>query len=341
MKVLLINKYHYLRGGAERYYFNVSKLLKLHGHKVAYFEKDIKQTLDSFGPDIVHIHNIYYHLPASIIGVVKRRGIPIVYTVHDYHLISSDMNMYYKNRNPLFLLGFYLFMFINKLLWINSRNIDYFLAPSKFMRRKLIGHGYGSKKVAYIPNFTFTKDKTVSKTGKYVLFFGQLLEHKGVQILIKAAAKAPTIKYKIAGDGKYKKSLLELVNKLKIKNVEFLGKVNEKKLENLILNARVCMVPSLWPENCPMTILEAFALKKTVIASDIGGIPEIVEDGKNGLLFDPGDSDDLAEKIRLLWNNPKLAEKLGSEGLKTVKEKFSPEVHYKKLMIVYNKTLNN
>lgn len=340
MKVLLVNKYHYLRGGAEKYYFNLSRLLRLHGHKVAFLKKNIKLTLDNFRPDIVHIHNIYYHLPASIIGTIKSRGIPIVYTVHDYHLISSDMNMYYKNRNPLFLLGFYLFMFINKLLWINSRNIDYFLAPSKFMRRKLISHGYSSRKVVYVPNFTFIKDKKYKPIiGTYVLFFGRLLEHKGVQILIKSAMETPDIKYRIAGDGKYKRPLLELVDKLKVKNVEFVGKLNGKKLEDSILNARFCVVPSLWPENCPMTILEAFALKKTVIASDIGGIPEIVEDAKNGLLFKPGDSNDLAEKIRLLWNNPKLAEKSGSEGLKTIKEKFSPEVHYKKLMAVYHKVL--
>lgn len=328
-------------------------------------KRKIASLLDEFHPDIAHVHNIYYHISPSILTELKRRGIPVVYTVHDYHLLTPNVVFYHNGsiceiskKRKFYKAVFHkcvadsyfasfapaITLQIQHFLGLYEKNVDYFIAPSRFMREKLIEYGFDRKKIIYLPNFVDTDNfqKTPIKTkGGYVLFFGQLLEHKGVQVLIKAAAKTPDIEYKIAGNGKYKKTLIGLARKYRLKNVEFLGKLEGKKLENVISRARFCVLPSLWPENCPMTILEAFSLKKTVIASNIGGIPEIVEDGKNGLLFEAGDSNELTEKILFLWNNPKLSIKIGGAGRRTVADSFGPEKHYRRLTMIYKKSINS
>jgi len=327
-------------------------------------KRKIGKLLDAFKPDIVHIQNIYYYISPSILSEIKKRGIPIVQTVHDYQLISPNVTLFSNGKiNEETKIRKYYKAFIGKSVKgargasfmatllsyfqdafnLHKKNIDLFIAPSNFMKSKLVEYGFNRKKIVKLDNFVEgTKIKYKTSADKYILYFGRINEAKGILLLLDAAQQLPGIKFKVAGnfeDENIKGKVLEKVRKEKIKNVKFLGFVTGYSLTRLVRNCYFCIVPSLWYENQPYSILESFAQGKTVVASRIGGIPEIVRDGKDGLLFEPGNVNQFVRKIKKLWDNPVLARNLGQNARKLVNEKYNPGVHYQKIMAIYKKIL--
>lgn len=409
MRILQIDNHHRVLGGAERYYFDLAKLLRNKGHEIAFFSMldpksistswdkyfvgyinfggskfldrlqillrmfysheaklKMRKLLDAFQPDMVHIHNIYYYLSPSILPEIKKRNIPIVQTVHDYHLISPNVNLSHNGRvceitkrTKFYKAIFHkcvknsykaTFMavvasYIQTYFKLFKKNVDYFIAPSMFIKNKLIEYGFNSKKIVHLPNFTyFSSSPQIEKPQKerYVLYFGRLAEEKGIFFLLNLAEKLAGIKFKIVGDPpdeSTSKQIVNLVKKNKSKNITLLGYQNAPALQKTILKSFFVIVPSLWYENMPYSILESYALGKPVVAADIGGIPEIVKDRKTGLLFKPGDLEDCKEKILWLWNNPKLIELMAKNAKKYAEAKFNPERHYEQLMKIYKRAL--
>lgn len=173
--------------------------------------------------------------------------------------------------------------------------------------------------------------------GDYVLFFGNISEQKGLSLFIELARKLPNINFKIAGEGSDESFFKNKVKLYKLKNVSFLGFLSSKKLQKVISESRFTVVPSLWYENQPYSVLESFALAKPVVASKIGGIPEIVEDDKDGILFKPGNLEECVEKVSSLWANPKLVKKMGIYAQQKAEKDFSPDEHCNKLLKIYKK----
>ena len=403
MKILLINSHHKPDGGTERYYFDLSKLLKSKGHKIAYFsmldlkkektiwkrffvsnidfdiggigsmirklgrmfyswesKKKIAQLLDDFKPDIVHINNIYFYISPSILGEIKKRGIPIVQTVHDYQLISPNIILFYKgriceitkkhryyktflNRNVkgsyIASLMAVIASYTQHIFRFYERHIDLFIAPSTFMRNKMIEYGIDQNKIVVFPNFVYPPRKyVISSKGKYVFYFGRFNEHKGVLFLLKLAKECPHINIKMMG--KYADRNVEIKIKDYLRsgsgNLEVIAHQRRTILNKYIRNSSFVVVPSQWYENQPYSILETFAQGKTVVATNIGGIPEMVQDGKNGLLFEPGNINQFIQKATKLWNDPVLAKKFGQRARNLVSEKYNPELYYKKILVVYD-----
>lgn len=405
MKVLLINNHHKIIGGAEKYYFDLGKLLEQHGHEVAYFstiDKDnvktkwsryfikklnfktkslansldkfpkifysveakcnIAKLLDDFRPDIVHLQNIYYYITPSIIKEIKRRGIPIVQTVHDYQLISPSVIMYHNGsiceickKNKYYKAIFHkcvknsymaTLMAVVTLYFQNFRKsyvkrIDTFISPSMFTKKKLEEYGIPKNKIVHINNFV--PEQKIQKYGhskeKYVLYFGRICEAKGIFRLLNAAGQLPDVNFKIAGnfeDDQIKKEVLIKVRGEKIINVEFVGFKKGASLQKLISQSEFTIVPSEWYENQPYAILESFALGKPVIASKIGGIPELVKANNNGLIFNLEIEDDLTQKIKKMWGSSKLLFKMGNRAKTFVESKNSPIGHYKSILKIYN-----
>lgn len=399
MKILQINKFFFLKGGAERYFFDLAELLSAEGERVSVwsarhpldfskregFLKDFKKVRRIFWnrdavkklekvierekPDVAHLHNIFGHFSPSIIFALKKRGIPIVMTLHDYKFFCPNYKFFtrgkvcfdcLKKRN-------YRACFYKKCVH-NSRiksflgylegkwqrdflkaahKIDMFLAPSLFIKEKALEWGIPFDKIIHLPNFiTIDNLEKIrqNKDEKYILYFGRLSEEKGIALLIKAFLKAVDKeangwKLKIAGDGPKEENLRKIAKNED--GVEFLGRLNSEALKEKIFNARLVVVPSLWPENFPYSVLESFALGKTVLAAKIGGLPEMIENGKTGLLFEAGDKNDLAEKILWAMSQPEKIKKIGENAREEALKKYSSEGHYEKLKRVYERIKND
>ncbi len=406
MKILLINKFHYLRGGAERVYFNTAKVLSEHGHDLAFFsmnrpknvvsrwskyfidyvdyqdkklsflekikivlkilynyqaKQNLEKLLREFQPDIAHLHNIYHQLSPSIIDTLKKYQIPTVMTLHDYKLICPNYKIYSKNevcykcqgeryyncffrkcmkdsyaKSFLVMIEAYL---NNKILKLYHK-IDFFIAPSHFMEDVCVKFGILENKLRVVNNFVDSSCISNAKVSdkSYLLYFGRLSEEKGIDILLEAMKKIEdNIKLKIVGAGPEEKKLKIKSVKLKVeKNIEFIGHKYGKELNNLIINAKAIIIPSIWLENMPMSMLESMALGKVVIASKIGGISEVIKDGVNGMLFSSGNSDSLATKINQLREiNINDMEK---NAIATIKN-FSSKKHYDNIINIYKKLI--
>lgn len=404
MNILQINKFYHIVGGVDRYFFEISQILKEKDHQIAYFSmndyrnnksewsryfvnnisfenveirnglkvfgrmiysiearKKISELLDKFACDIVHAHDMYHHISPSILHEIKKRDIPVIQTIGDYHLISPNYIMFHQGRiceitksNNFWKAFFhrcvkdsYLASFaevVEKYLhyWLGwERNyIDHFIAPSRFMESKLIEYGINKKKVVYLPYFIHYQAYKSNYNGdNYILYFGRLSPEKGLNYLINAMKVLPQINLKIAGRGNSGYVSKLKAQSAKMQNVEFVGFQEGLRLKRLISCSKFTILSSVWYEVFGLSILESFASGKPVVASNIGGIPETVKDGYNGLLFEPGNTDDCAEKINKLWNNPALCRKMGRNAREYVEKNFGPEEHYERLMEIYRKAI--
>ena len=317
------------------------------------------ELLDAFRPDVVHSHNSYARLTTSIFDAAKRRGVPVVMTVHDYKLVCPTHSMYSDGRTCERCLGggyyncilkrchkgsvatslvYTVESYFNRL-FDKFDTISRFICPSKFMLSKLAEAGFPEEKLIHLPYMAKLEETTPSYENKgYVLYAGMLLEVKGIMTLLKAVRDVDVM-VKIAGDGPFRPACEEYVRENSMKNVVFEGHRSGEELATLYRDAAFTVVPSEWYENYPMAVIEAFAAGKPVIGSDMGGIPELVVDGETGLRFRAGDVRDLGEKIRYLLSNPSLVRQLGVTARRKVEEDCDPSRHLKGLMDIYAGTL--
>jgi glycosyltransferase involved in cell wall biosynthesis len=405
LKILQINKYYYLRGGSERYLFDLSKQLKEKGHRVitfsmqdarnhpsrfadffiksvnvnkfslknifkSYYNYDavhrLKRLIAAEKPDIAHLHNIANHLSPAIISVLHKNNIKIVQTLHDYKLICPNRQLYsrnevcYKCRGEKFyhcltrkcVQDSYAISFLGMIeAYLHNKFfktydlIDMFIAPSEYMKDICVSFGLPKEKIKVMPNFiadsfldSVNSDVPDKKKEKYFLYFGRLSKEKGIEVLLEAMKKYKGgTKLKIVGAGGGYTKLKRIIDSEKLsRKVKLLGPKYGDQLKEIIDGAKTVIMPSLWPENLPYSLIEAMALGKIVIASDIGGIPEIIQDGENGFLFKAGDWRDLLDKIE-------LSERFDQTGVSLKArhsiKKYSQSEHIKKILILYKNLL--
>lgn len=286
--------------------------------------KNIEELICKERPDIAQIHLIWGQLSGSILRVLKKHGIPIILTIHEYRLVCPA----YTFRNGLGQIceqckgrDFY-FCIINKCCK-DSYGLSVMMAAEQYFRNKFTNPVKHIDGLIYVSNFAKRKieqympamkskpnivlynlsDKIISpdlipvKNERYYLFFGRLSYEKGIMTLISAFNNLPSYKLKIAGTGPLETELKEYTYRNNMSNVEFLGYKTGEELTELIKNAYFIVVPSEWYENNPMTIIEGYATGVPVIGANIGGIPEIIENGKTGWLFEYGNIDELQKRI--------------------------------------------
>ncbi|MBU2025245.1 MAG: glycosyltransferase [Patescibacteria group bacterium] len=321
-------------------------------------------------PDIAHMHLITYHLTPSIVEVLKKHKIPIVQTLHDYQLICPNHKLlsqgeicerckkkkYYqcflnKCIQDSYFRSFAGMMerYYNRVFNDYAREIDLFIAPSRFMKEKVIEFGIEKKKVEVLMNYIFFDNKTRDRkdeTGRrgerlnYALYFGRLVKEKGVDILIKSLklVRDDFLKLVIAGIGPEEKELKRLTERLGLKNrVDFMGFKNKDDLALLIKRAKFVVYPSRWYENSPLTIYESMYFKRPVIASRIGGHPELIRPGVNGYLFKSGDAKALAEKVNLMTFEE--ARILGNRGGQWIRREMDQDSYYSNLISLYGRVI--
>jgi len=301
-------------------------------------KENLEKLLQKADIDIAHIHNIYHHISPSILPALKKHGIPIVMTLHDYKLICPNYSLFHHGKNrEEDCTGWYgscvrgkcmknsrlysrlvqlEMIFHHKIMKYYERYVDTFIAPSQFMIDICVKYGWSREKFVHIKNPVDIKKFPLSKNiGDKVTYIGRLSEEKGLDILLDSAKKTPSIPYTIVGTGPEEKYLKARTKKEKIQNITFVGFQTGKSLDKFYDDSRLIIVPSIWYENYPLSILEAKSKGKIVIGSDIGGIPELIS---KEFLFKPKDSNNLAEQIKKWYGQP--SQKLISLGSKLHKE---------------------
>ena len=364
MKILMVNKFLYSRGGCENYMLFLGEQLKKLGHEVEYFgmydekntvgnslgkytqnmdfhskglarflypfkiiysfeaKKKIMEVIDNFKPDIVHMNNINFQLTPSVIYGIKKKGIPVVQTVHDYQMICPNHLLYNFDKNEICekcIEKSYAHCIKNKCIHgsliksiigaaeaklyslLKTYNlVDLYITPSYFLEKKLLSAKELYKgKTKTIHNFInknkFSDEK--KNTSDYIAFAGRLSKEKGIENLACAAKLLPQYTFMVAGDGP-DKSILE-----NIENIKMAGFLSGEKLIEFMKNAKVLLVPSIWYENCPLSILEAQCMGVPVVTMNSGGMAELVKDGVTGILINQPSPEGLAEGIQRALKN--------------------------------------
>lgn len=289
--------------------------------------KKLAQLLDDFLPDIAHLHCIYHHLSPAIIPLLVKAGVPTIMTAHDLKIACPAYKMLNhggicercKGGNLLNIVHHRCIhrslaasvivaveSAVHQALNTYKRHLSKVVVPSRFFIEKFVEWGWPRDKFEYIPNYVNAADfQPDYEPGDYFLYFGRLAPEKGVATLMQATSAAG-VKLKIAGTGPEEKSLHQLAAKLEA-DIEFMGHCSGKSLHKLVTAARAVVLPSEWFENAPMSILESYAFGKPVIAANIGGIPEMVEHGDTGWLFESGQANQLAVLLAHIAALPRSA----------------------------------
>ncbi len=314
-------------------FHNASRFVKMTYPLKTIYSKEARQkirlVLDDFKPDVVHLNNFNYQLtPSIILEIVKWReetghSCKIVFTAHDYQLVCPNHMCNNPNTHEnceKCLTGSFMNCTKGKCIHGSTaksfigtleasfwklkgtyKYIDNFICCSEFMKTKLDTNPLFAQKTIAIHNFIDEIAWIETSKEGYILYFGRFSEEKGVRTLIEAAKRLPEVNFVFAGKGPLEYLLDGIDN---IKNVGF---KSGDELADLIRKARASVYPSEWYENCPFSVMESQLYGTPVIGANIGGIPELIKEGRTGLLFKAGDIDELCDDIHELWQDDGLA----------------------------------
>lgn len=415
MRILLVNKFLFPKGGAERALFDMAELLRSKCHEVAFFstahpenirddsvsefvsganyhakhsfiesyrlairvlwnreaEKKMETLLDRFRPDIVHFHSVYRELSPSILRPVKTRGIPSVMTLHDYALISPSRILFSRQggvwKSPIpslsevfrfpFVQHSRLKSFVALLentvhrLMSAYRGISIFIAPSIFLKKIFEREKfYGS--IVHMSNPLLGLESRIKRAkanrknpepSSPFVFVGRLDEEKGVDVLLEAFSRyaGPSPLF-ILGDGPEKDLLHKRANELdliKTKKVIFCGTLCPEERDKILLSSKALIVPSIWYENQPYVIMEALSLGVPILVSDVGALPDMIDDGKSGFSYSGNSSEGLVtllEKMDRLTLHEWISIK---ESALRGARRYHPQHFLTQLLDVYSKLI--
>lgn len=321
------------------------------------------QLLKDEKPDLVYIMQMHNKISPSIVSAARKAGVPVVHRISDFQYMCPNA-LFYNDRKGVCedclkgkrfscvknkcVLGSSVYSAIKagaKLLHDKmhiARKIDAFVVPSSFTMGKLTEYGIEQSKLNHIPTFFNLKEENPDVTYEpFILFVGRIEKQKGLMTLVKAFA-GTDMKLKIIGfsnDG-YQDELTDYL-KDKNHNIEFLGKMTFEEIVPYLKSCRACVVPSEWYDNFPNVILESFAYKKSVVATDFGSLPELVINGKTGLTFPYADSEALAAACRHLLDDKEDARRMGENAFELLNEKYLARQHYDALMKLFGSLTAN
>ena len=398
MKILMVNKFLYSRGGCENYMLFLAEYLKKQGHEVEYFgmydekntvgnsaglytqnmdfhskglarffypfkiifsfeaKRKLMKVIDAFKPDIIHMNNINFQLTPSVIYGAKKKGIPVVQTVHDYQMICPNHLLYDFEKNvpcEKCIKGTYSHCAKNNCIHGSKvksmigaieaklysvlktyKKVDLYITPSYFLEEKLLSAKELYKgKTKTIHNF-IDKNKfawSEEPCEEYIGFAGRLSKEKGIECIAEAAKLLPQYTFLVAGSGPDEDMLKG------IPNVQLIGFLTGEKLVEFMRKAKVLLVPSVWYENCPLSILEAQAMGVPVVTMKHGGMAELVTDGVTGALVDEVTPESLAAKLKQILEDAESYQLLKENCKKGRDQILSVETYYDILIEEYKK----
>lgn len=399
MKILLVNKFYYPRGGDCLVAMGIEQMLNGHNQDTAFFamqypdnvlspwdnyfpseisfsggglkgkkaafmrligKDEVKAKfsalMDDFKPDVVHVHNIHSYLSPVVCEIAKAKGAKTIWTLHDYKLICPTYSfirdgkvceLCLTNQTSVLTkkcmkgsLAASLLAYIESLVWNKKRLIsctDRFVSPSIFMKEKMMEGGFPENKIDVLPNF-ITLDHKVdevvlnTKEEKSYCYIGRLAEEKGVELLLEVASR---LEYKlyIAGSGPLLPSLMPYFEKYK--NIIYLRQLSRSEVKELLQKVAFSVIPSVWYENNPLSVIESLCLGTPVLGANMGGIPELIAEGENGYLFEAGNMIDLQDKIKQCFSTKFDNNTIASKAI----HKYSQSDYYHKLMEIFSNIL--
>ncbi len=318
-------------------------------------EEKLTRLVTDFKPDVAHIHNAYHQLSASSFLTLRRLKVPMILTLHDVFPLCPNHSLLYGEtigekyfKNKLYNCARYRCIdnkFLPSLagtleayyyriqgIW---QMVDLFICPSKFMKDKMVEYGFPAEKMRVMPN-PFELVPTPSPFGDKVVYLGRIHYEKGVKIFLRAVKDLKEYRVLVAGSGPEDQWVENYISANKLTHVEKRGWVSGESWATVMKEAKVIVVPSLFFENCSLTILEALSYGRLVVAVDRGGNKEMIIDGKTGFLCRPEDPDDLARAIKKAMSIPSAeAEQMIRQGRDLVAKNHNPEQYFEKLIRVY------
>lgn len=319
--------------------------------------KRLESLVDQEGPQIAHLHNIYHQLTPSIIPLLKKKKVKVIMTLHDGKMVCPAYLMLNRDKICVLCEGKHFYkpvttrcqgsiskelLFSAEAYWHKWRRsydqVDLFLTPSSFLADLVSRYRFSIEKIRVLRNGIDIQACEPSDQDRgYAIYFGRLSREKGVETLLRAHAQTKEhIPLKVVGTGPLEKEW-----RLRYPDVEFMGYRTGKELREIVGNASFVVVPSEWNENCSMVVLEAMALARPVIGSKIGGIPEQVEHGVTGFLFEMGNVAELCERMLALWSDRELRHSMGLAARRKLEKEYSLRKHLYELLKIYNEVLGN
>ena len=326
-------------------------------------KKKIRRLIRKENPDIVYIMQYHNKISPSIIYGARKEGLAVVHRISDFQYMCPNALFYNEIKGICedclkgkrlsclrykCVLGSSIYSGIKMLAKLMhdvmgvSRKVDAFVVPSSFTLGKLREYGISEGKLHHIPTFFNLKERDPEvEYGDFVLYVGRIERQKGLMTLIKAFEETD-MSLKIIGfsnDG-YDQKLKDYLSG-KRHNIEFLGRKTFEEIVPWLRKCRCTVVPSEWYDNFPNAILESFAYKKPVIATNLGSLPELVKDGETGITFRLGDHNDLRTKALYMLSHEEDSKRMGHEAYKRIETKYSPDQHYKALMNLFEQTIKD
>lgn len=328
--------------------------------------KKIEQLIQDEKPDLAHIHLMWGQITPSVFPVLKKYNIPILFTVHDYRIVCPAYT--FRNGNGQICeecQGRYFYKCFMRTCCKGSKLMSAVMAAEQYFRNAFfnpakfidgfiyVSHFAKEIQEKYMPavktksnivlyNFStlITDTPKNMPEDKYFLFFGRLSYEKGIKTLLSAFKDLSQCKLKIVGTGPKEDELKAYSASNGMQNVEFLGYKRGKELTDLVSKAYFVIVPSEWYENNPMTIIEAYSVGTPVIGAKIGGIPEIVVDGKTGYQFESGCVNGLRDKIVQADHlNDMQYSDFSKSSITFAQQNLSKDSYWSRLIVFYNKFL--
>jgi glycosyltransferase involved in cell wall biosynthesis len=341
-----------------------SRKMRLAAHAI--YSRDARSKLarliEEFRPDVAHVRNIYHHLSPSIFWEFKKRHVPVIYHLNDFKLLCPNYNFvaggetcelcrggnywqavrtgcYAGGRGAAAVLAAE--AYAHRWMRTYERCVDLFLAPSEFVRDKLVAYGWPHERIEVLPHFQRIPESSdvPAEERRGVLYFGRLSTEKGLRELLRAMAQLPEVPLILAGEGPMRAELEQLQFGLKLRNVEFAGQLRGEELARAIARSRFTVFPSRAYETLGKSMLESYACGRAVVASDLGSRREFVRPGETGLLYEPGNVEEMVRAIAFLYKSPRLCSRLGLAGRELVLKNHAPDQHGEVMCSLYQRVI--
>jgi glycosyltransferase involved in cell wall biosynthesis len=375
MRILVVHNRYLHSGGEDSVVDSEMKLLADHGHDVELYTRDnadietmnraalaigtvwsrssarmIEDRIAAFRPDILHAHNTFPLISPAAYWVAHSLAVPVVQTLHNFRLICPQAMLLRDGKVCEACVGRVPWPAVRYGCYQGSRTrtaavasmvalhrgigtwrgrVSRYVALNDFCRQKFIEGGLPADRIVVKPNFVAAPPCGSQRSRSGFLFVGRLSPEKGVAVLADATARTPGAALRVAGTGPAGQLLAG------VSGVDMLGAVPAERVMDEMAAALALVLPSIWYENFPRTLVEAFASGLPVIASRLGAMAELIEDGRTGLLFEPGSADDLAQRLRWASAHPGRMAEMGRQARAVYDAHYTASANIRRLIEIY------